>query len=87
MVNGREHEAKVTADGTLVELEEAVDAKSVPTSVRRAAAKMFPKSAKLKFEKKMFVMYEVEATVDGKEREVLISPSGKVHGDHDDDHH
>ncbi len=85
MVNGREHEAKVTADGTLVELEEAVDARDVPASVRKAASKVFPKSAKLKFEKKMIVIYEVEAKVNGKEREVLISPSGQVHGDHDDD--
>ncbi|MBN2559608.1 MAG: PepSY-like domain-containing protein [Phycisphaerae bacterium] len=85
MIDGREHEAKVTADGALVELEEAVDAKDVPASVREAAAKAFPKSAKLKFEKKMIVIYEVEAKVDGKEREILISPCGKVHGDHDDD--
>lgn len=84
MVNGREHEAKVTADGTLVELEEAVDARDVPASVLEAAVKVFPKSAKLKFEKKMIVIYEVEARVDGKEREVLISPSGQVHGDHGD---
>jgi len=85
MVNGRKHEAKVTTDGALAELEETVDAKSVPASVRKAASKVFPKSAKLKFEKKMIVLYEVEAKVDGKEREVLISMSGQVHGDHGDD--
>ncbi len=85
MVDGREHEAKVTADGALVELEEVVDARDVPAAVREAAAKAFPKSAKLEFEKKMIVIYEVEAKVDGKEREVLISMSGHVHGDRDDD--
>ncbi len=85
MVDGREHEAKVTADGSLVELEEEVDAQSVPAAVRKAASKAFPKSAKLTFEKKTIVLYEVEAKVDGKEREVLISPSGQVHDEHDDD--
>ncbi len=84
-VDGREHEVKVTADGSLVELEEEVDAQSVPAAVRKAASQAFPKSAKLTFEKKMIVLYEVEAKVDGKEREVLISPSGQVHDEHDDD--
>lgn len=86
-VDGREHEAKVTADGALVELEEEVDAKDVPVAVRKAAAKAFPKKAKLTFERKMIVIYEVEAKVDGKEREVLILPSGEIHGDHDHDDH
>jgi len=82
--NGREHEAKVTADGVLVELEEKVPAGAVPAAVRSAATKLFPNGAKVKFQKKTIVLYEVEAKVAGKEREVLISPTGKVLGEDDD---
>jgi len=84
-VNGREHEAKVTADGVLVELEEKVPAGAVPAAVRSAATKLFPNGTKVKFQKKTIVLYEVEAKVAGKEREVLISPTGKVLGENDDD--
>jgi len=78
-VNGREHEATVTAEGDLVELaEEDLAPADVPGAVKRAAAKIFPNAAALEYEKKMFVMYEVEGKVKGKKRELLISPTGKI---------
>ncbi len=87
--DGREHEAKVTASGELVELEEEVDPNQVPAAVKATAAEKFPAGAKLEYEKKMIVLYEIEAKIDGKEREVLISPTGKVlgkkHSHHDND--
>ncbi|UCD30125.1 MAG: PepSY-like domain-containing protein, partial [Planctomycetota bacterium] len=76
--NGHESEATVTADGVLVELEQELDAKDVPAAVKAAAAKNFPPGVKLEYEKKMIVMYEVEAKVDGKEKEIMITPVGKV---------
>ena len=73
---GREHEAKVTADGDLMELEEKVEAKDVPEAVRQAAGKRFPAGAKVEYERKTITLYEVEAKVNGKEREMLLTPAG-----------
>jgi hypothetical protein len=77
-INGHEHGAVVTADGTLVETEESVDAKDVPEAVRKAAAKAFPGAQKLGYEKHTVIIYEVECEVMGIEREVKISPTGRV---------
>jgi len=91
LVDGRETEAKVTADGDLVELEEVVDAKDVPAAVKAVVAKKFPAGAKIEYEKVMIVVYEVEAMINGKEREIMVLPTGKImgkkkghHGRHDD---
>jgi len=89
VANGTKHEAAVTADGTLIETEEIVPAEKAPAAVRAAIAKHFGANAKVVVEKKMIVVYEVEAKVDGKEKELLVFPTGHVHedadGDHDDD--
>ena len=91
-VSGVAHEASVTEQGDLVELEQAIDLASAPQSVQRRAAKAFPKGAELKVEKKTLVLYEVEAMIGGEERELLFSPMGqsvkiKHRDDDDDDHH
>lgn len=86
IVNGTEHEAKVTADGALIETEEVVRLKDLPAAVRAAIAKHFPAKSKVKVEKKTIVIYEVEARIDGKERELLVFPTGRVHEGHDEDH-
>lgn len=83
--NGTKHEAAVTADGTLIETEEIVPAERAPAAVRAAIAKHFGANAKVVVEKKMIVVYEVEAKVDGKEKELLVFPTGRVHEDADDD--
>ena len=97
-VNGKGREAEFTADGDLLELEEEVNADEVPAAVKQAAAKALGKTLAVKFERKTIILYEAEAKVDGKEREVLVFPTGKLvphekhgeheeHGDdHDDDH-
>ncbi len=86
---GVQHEAAVTADGTLIETEEIIPVEKTPTAVRAAIAKHFGPNAKVVVEKKMIVVYEIEARIDGKERELLVFPTGRVHedqGDDDDDH-
>ncbi len=86
-VNGAAHEAAVTADGALIETEEVISAEKAPAAVQAAIAKHFG-TAKVVVEKKMIVVYEVEAKVGGKEKELLIFPTGRLHdehGDHDDD--
>ena len=85
VVNGTKHEAAVTTDGALIETEEIVPLERLPEAVRAAIAKHFPANAELTVEKKMIVVYEVEATIDGKEREVIVFPTGSVRQEHDDD--
>jgi len=85
--NGRETEAKVTADGDLVELEEEISAKDVPAAVKAVVAKEFPAGAKVEYEKVMVVVYEVEAKVNGKEKEIMVSPIGKIVGQEEEEEH
>ena len=89
MANGTKHEAAVTADGALIEIEEIIPAETAPAAVRTAIAKHFGPNAKVVVEKTMIVVYEVEAKIDGEEKELLIFPTGRVHedrnGDRDDD--
>jgi hypothetical protein len=98
VVDGTEHEVAVTADGELLELEETVPVSQVPAAVQAVIAEHFGAGAQVVVEKKMIVMYEVEAKVNGKEIELCIFPSGQVHeagphdhddeeDGHDDDHH
>ena len=83
---GIQHEAVVTADGTLIEIEEIIPVEKAPTAVRAAIAKHFGPNAKVVVERKMIVVYEIETRIDGKEKELLVFPTGRVHEDHGDDH-
>jgi len=84
--NGKEFEIEVTADGVLLEREEEVDAKDVPEAVREAAKKKFgANAAKAEFEKKTVILYEVEVKIGDKEHEILVSPTGKIVTDKDDE--
>ncbi len=83
-VAGRAHSLTVTADGTMVETEEDVDAKDVPPLVAKAAAKHLVGATGLKFEKKVVVLYEVSAKVNGKEREIVLTAAGQVAEDEDE---
>ncbi len=92
------HEVNVNEAGDVLETEMAVSGKDVPKAVRAAAMKHMSRGAKPGFEKKMVVLYEIEAVVDGTEVELLVDPNGRVveleadddeghevHGDDDDD--
>ncbi len=76
-VDGVDHEAVVTAQGDLIETEEVVAWESVPKGVQKTAGQAFPKGTKVKVERKTIVLYEVEAKIDGKEKEVLVAPTGQ----------
>lgn len=83
--HGMEHEASVSADGELLEIEEVVPMDKAPAAVREAITKQFGAGAKVVIEKTMVVYYEVETKVDGKEKELYISPTGRVHGTEGED--
>lgn len=87
VVNGTQHGAAVTADGTLIEAEETVRVEDLPPTVRSVVAKHFPAKTKLAIEKKTIVIYEVEARIDGKERELVVFPTGRVHEGHGEYNH
>jgi len=88
-VKGVEHEAEVTANGDIIETEQVIAVGDAPKAVQKVAAKAFPKDAKVKIEKKTIVLYEVEADINGKEKEILVAPTGQRveidHGDDDDE--
>ncbi len=67
-------DALVTEIGDLVEIEEAIPAGKVPAPVRGEAEKEAGKDAKLMWEKKTVVMYEVHFKKDGKGREMILTP-------------
>ena len=72
-----ENEIAVDETGSLIEMETKMAEATVPAAVVAAAKKAFP-NGELEFEKKEMVFYEVELTVDGKERELLLSPLGQA---------
>ncbi|HKQ61309.1 MAG TPA: hypothetical protein VJS92_08445 [Candidatus Polarisedimenticolaceae bacterium] len=66
----------VTPTGALVELEEKIPADQVPQEVRTAAAQLAG-DAKLSFEKKTVILYEVHYRKDGRGRENVLTPDGR----------
>jgi len=84
VAGGSRHEAAVMADGTLLETEEVVPVEQAPAAVQAAITKHFG-GAKVIVAKQMIVVYEVEAEVNGQERELYVFPTGRVHDEPDDD--
>lgn len=85
-------DALVTESGDMVELEEIIPADKAPAAVRAEVEKEAGKDAKVSWEKKTFVMYEVHFKKDGKGREMMFTPDGRRYyeegaekGEQDDD--
>ena len=78
VADGIEHEAAVTADGALVEMEEEIPLEAAPAAVRAAIVQHFGADTTVTVERKMVVVYEVEGDVDGEAKEVSFSPTGRV---------
>ena len=67
----------VTEAGDMVELEEIIPAEKAPAAVRAEAEKEGGKEAKVTFEKKTLVMYEIHFKKEGKGREMIFTPDGR----------
>lgn len=80
-VGGREHEAVVTADGTLVELEEEIEPAAAPPAVRQLIAERFGPDAAVEVERLTVYLYEIE----GRGVELIVTPTGQVRGSEADD--
>lgn len=78
LVNGKPVEAEVTADGELLEMEAMVTDAEVPEAVRTAAQQALAGASRIHYEKHTVVFYEAEGRVDGKAKEVKISPAGQI---------
>lgn len=83
-------EVLVTESGDVVEIEEIVPADKVPSAVRAAAENDAGKGAKLVFEKKTAVTYEIHFKKEGKKQEISYEPTGtrqhqEAKGDEDND--
>jgi len=75
----------VTESGDFVEIEETIPADKVPAAARAEAEKEAGKEAKLTFEKKTIVMYEVHFKKGDKGQEMILTPDGRrYHEDGDD---
>lgn len=86
---GKDHEATVKADGTVLKTEDEVDAKDVPQAVQDAAKKAAPEGATLEWVKVVEgtkTLYEATASKDGKEvKEMAFDAEGKLQADDEDD--
>ncbi len=78
-------DALVTETGDLVEIEEVLAAQKVPAPARAEAEKEAGKDAKLMWEKKTIVMYEVHFKKDDKGREMILTPDGRRFHEEGDD--
>ena len=70
-------DALVTDLGDLVEIEEEIPAAKVPAPARAAAEKEAGKDAKMIWEKKTIVMYEVHYKKGDKGQEMTLTPDGR----------
>jgi hypothetical protein len=81
---GTKWEADIQDDGTLIETEKEIKAKDAPEAVTKAIEEKYPKAkihevmAKMKGEDKTVHEYEVVMKDGGKEKEVTVSPDGKI---------
>lgn len=76
----------VTETGDLVEIEQAAPADRVPARVKAKVTQDAGKDAKLSWEKKTLVLYEVHFTKEGKGRELVLTADGRVLEDETEDH-
>jgi len=74
--NGLAREAKVRADGTLVESERELRPDEVPAPVRDAATKTLPAGAVITYALLHDGRYEAEAIVDRKEHDAIFTADG-----------
>jgi hypothetical protein len=75
--SGANMDVLVTKAGALVEIEQQINFKKVPASVRKAALKAAGKNAKLACEKKTMILYEIKFRKDDGMHELLLTPDGR----------
>lgn len=77
-VDGHRVEVTVKLDGTLLEREDEVKSEDVPEAVRTAATTALAGATTIAWVKLNTGNFEAEGTVNGKGREVVVDPTGKI---------
>jgi len=88
IVEGAEHEVVVSADGELVAQEEEIPLSAAPVAVQRAVKLAFPAGLAPSVDRMTIVVYEIEAEMGDKEKEILVISTGQrveIELDDDDD--
>jgi hypothetical protein len=78
--SGTNTDALVTPMGDVVEIEEQVDAYSVPAAVLKAATEAAGKGTRLAFEKKTTILYEAKFRKGDDGHELVLTPDGRHNG-------
>lgn len=85
ILGGRRYEIEVTEDGKVIEVEleddEEIPLAKVPRPAMKAARAALPGAKLVEAEivrNERGLVYEIEATRDGKEYEILVTPDGQV---------
>jgi uncharacterized membrane protein YkoI len=89
---GHKREVTVTPEGTLVEIENRIEAKDMPKAVADALDQKYPKATlksieevvKVREGKEKLEYYEIHlVTAEGKKMEVTLTPEGKTNKEED----
>jgi hypothetical protein len=75
--SGANMDVLVTSAGDLVEIEEQVNADSVPAAVLKAAKEAAGEGTPLAFEKKTTVLYEVKFSKGDERHELVLTPDAR----------
>lgn len=76
--DGREIEVAVSADGTVLEVEEKVAEGDLPAGVRKTLTHVLPGGRTGELERKTVTLFEVEKEIEGRSYELLMDASGRV---------
>jgi uncharacterized membrane protein YkoI len=78
--DGRRVRLEVWPNAGITEIEEDLKQEELPATVLKALKKEFPKASIRKTEKRseIRVTYRVDVTVNGRKREVTVSPRGRI---------
>ncbi len=79
-----EYDAEVLADGSVLEVSEIVPLSEAPISVQQTIAQKLGQNAKVRLEKKIVYLYEVETMIDERKVEFVALPSGMIIDDYSD---
>ena len=75
--SGANMDVLVTQTGDLVEIEQQVNTKKVPSAALKMARKVAGKDVELVFEKKTMILYEVKFKKADSRHELLLTPDGR----------
>jgi hypothetical protein len=78
--DGRSIAVEVSTEADITKIEEELKPDELPPAVAKALRKAFPNAPieQLQKESEIRVTYEIDIIVEGKRREVMISPWGKI---------